>query len=500
MLFGNADRGIGRGEVAESRIEAPFLAAFMVLCAMVLLLVHLRFQHYALTVALAVTMIAFGATVVRVDLGVAILVVVMLMAPEIDLAGKATSEHTLNIRYDDVLIVVIFFGVLVKTAFDGRGAFWRPNPLNGPIVLHYLVCIMATLLAVRANLGAWDRRNAFFVILKMAEYYMVFLLTANALNTLRDVRRQLTLFFAVAAFLSLYAMISAEPGERIGTPFQPQGPEPNTMGGYLIVVMSVAIGLMTQAPHWRQRALFLALMMSAFLPFLFTLSRASYFGALVAFVTLGALGRKWYLLAAVALTLALSPVIMPEAVKERVNYTFQRGEGEPIVIAGRPTGLQVDKSTYERIYVCEKVKFILHVAPWFGGGVGWGKILDSQYARVIMETGLIGLAAFVFLQWRLFRTCRETYRWSRVWMARGLGLGMAAATAGLVAHSFGTISFLIVRIMEPYWLLMALVVVARAAAIEDYARQLQARRRAQAASANRERPAANNRSAPAPAN
>ena len=41
---------------------------------------------------------------------------------------------------------------------------------------------------------------------------------------------------------------------------------------------------------------------------------------------------------------------------------------------------------------------------------------------------------------------------------------------------------------------------ARAAAIEDYARQLQARRRAQAASANRERPAANNRSAPAPAN
>lgn len=483
MLFGNSERGIGRGEVAESRIEVPFLAAFMAFCAVVLLIVHLRFQNYSLTIAMAATMIVFGTTVVRVDLGVAILVIMMLISPEIDLTDKATSEHEVNIRYDDVLIVVIFLGVLVKMAFEGRGALWRPTPINVPIVLHYAVCILSTMLALRANLGSWDRRNAFFVILKIAEYYMLFFLVVNSISGLRQVRRQLIIFFIVATFLSGYALLTMGNGERIGTPFQSQGPEPNTMGGYLLIVMTVALALMTEAPRFRQRVMFLGLLGATFVPFLYTLSRASYFGVIISFVTLGIVGRKWYVVAVVAATLVLSPTVMPTQVKDRVNYTFQRGDGEPVVIAGKPMGFQVDKSTYERIYVWDKVKFILHVAPWLGGGVGWGKILDSQYARVIMETGLIGLAAFVFLQWRLFTTCRQAFRWSNHWMGRGLALGTAAATLGLVAHSLGTISFLIVRIMEPYWLLIALTVVVRAAAIEDYARRLRAQRRANPAPA-----------------
>lgn len=483
MLFSRSERGIGRGEVAESRIEAPFLAAFMAFCAVVLLIAHLQFQNYAITLALAITMMVFGTTVVRVDFGVAILVIVMLISPQIDLTNRGTAEHDLNIRYDDVLIAVIFLGVLVKMAFDGRRGLWRSNPINVPIVLHYSFCVMSTLLAVRANLGAWDSRNALFIILKMAEYYMIFFLVVNSLNNLRDVRRQLTLFFLVATFLSAYVFFSAAPGERLGTPFQTKGPEPNTFGGYLMVVMCVALGIMTQAPNWRRKALFLAIIGVAFVPFLYTLSRASYFGAFVAFLSLGIIGRKWYVVAMVIITIVISPMVMPDAIKDRVNYTFQRGTGEAVVVGGRDTGLQVDKSTYERIYVWEKVRFILQKAPWFGGGVGWGMILDSQYARVIMETGLIGLCAFVFLQWRLFKTSREAFRWSRDWIGRGVALGVASATIGLIVHSLGTISFLIVRIMEPYWLLIALTVVVRSSAIEAYARQLRAQRRAQATAA-----------------
>jgi O-antigen ligase len=81
------------------------------------------------------------------------------------------------------------------------------------------------------------------------------------------------------------------------------------------------------------------------------------------------------------------------------------------------------------------------------------------------------MAAFLFLQYRIWRTAREAYRWSRNWMARGLSIGVLAAMAGLVAHSLGTISFLIVRIMEPFWFLVALTVVVRALAIEEHAAQ-----------------------------
>ena len=63
-------------------------------------------------------------------------------------------------------------------------------------------------------------------------------------------------------------------------------------------------------------------------------------------------------------------------------------------------------------------------------------------------------------------------------MARGLGLGATAATIALITNSLGTISFLIIRIMEPFWFIVALTVVARSVAIENYAQQLSAERAA----------------------
>jgi len=478
MLFGSSQRGIGRGEVAESRVEVPFLAAFMILCAVVVLAVHSYAQNGSLTVALAVTMLVFGMTIVRVDLGVYILVASMLLSPEIDLGPISRGDRELNIRYDDVLIMVIFLGVLVRLAFEGKQRFWRPSPINPGVGLYYGVCIISTLLALRANLAAWDRRDAFFVMLKMAEYYMIFFLVGNALRTTADVRKQLTFFFVVATVVCGYGLVMLRSVERLGTPFEAQGAEPNTLGGYLTIVMAMSMALLTQARTRGLRVLFVLLTAAAFIPFLYTLSRASYFALLVALLAVGLMSRKLYVVLGVGLILALSPVLMPPDVKDRVNYTFQRGGGEPLVIAGKPTGLQVDKSTYERLYVWDKVKFTLRIAPWFGGGVAWGKVLDSQYARVVMETGLFGLAAFLFLQYRVLRTSREAFHWTKNWMGRGVALGASAATIGLIAHSLGTISFLIVRIMEPYWFLIALTVVVRAVVIEDHMRQVQAENRA----------------------
>ena len=47
-------------------------------------------------------------------------------------------------------------------------------------------------------------------------------------------------------------------------------------------------------------------------------------------------------------------------------------------------------------------------------------------------------------------------------------MAVFAITFALIAHSMGTISFLIVRIMEPYWFLVALAMVVRHNAIEDF--------------------------------
>jgi hypothetical protein len=443
----------------------------MVLCAVLLFLIHAYYQSVIVTLGAGATFIVFAITVLRVDWGVYILVVCTLLSPEVDAGAIGMGNRSLNIRIEDFLIIVVFLGVLVRNVWEGQPTFWRPSPINSGIIVYLTICIASTAVAWHRGLPLFraNRTAALFVLLKMVEFYMVFILVGSAIRNRTQMRKQIVVFLTVALIVSVYAIYSRFSAlERVSAPFEKGGTEPNTLGGYLVLVMCICAGLFTQAPSRRMKACLLGITIITFFPFLFTLSRASYIAFVAALVVLSLVGRKWSLLAIMVGVLALSEFIMPPDVKQRVNYTFQEGAGERVYVAGRDTGLQVDKSTYERIYVWQKVRYNLSVWPWLGGGVEWGRILDSQYARVLIETGLLGFAAFMFLQWRLLLTTRQAYLWTDDWFARGLSMGAFTATVALVVHSMGTISFLIVRIMEPYWFLIALATVTRSIALEEY--------------------------------
>jgi len=482
MASFSSQQGIGRGEIPESRVETPFAMAAMLVATLGVLAAYVYFRDPALTLALAVSALIFGVTILRADFGVYALVVAMMFSPEVHAGGVGHGERQLMLRYDDILIIVIFLGVVAKATFEGKPLLWLPSPVNRGLVAYYAVCLLSTLLALRLSVPAWDKKLAFFILLKMAEFYMIFVLVGNAVRGLRQVRNQLTVFLLVALVVCIGCIAQIGSVERLTAPFEKGSPEPNTLGGYLIIIMSLTAALFFHAPKLIQKAVFLGLFAAALLPFLFSLSRASFIAAIVALLTLGILllprGRGVFVIALVVGVLLFSHVLMPPEVMDRVNYTFQRGSGVPLFIGSWDTGIQVDKSTYERIYVWKKVLYDLRAWPWFGGGIAWGKVYDSQYARVIKETGLLGLAAFLFMQRRLLRTAKEARRWSRDWMARGLAMAMTASIVGLIVHSMGTITFLIIRIMEPFWFLMALTAVCRAAAIEEYRQRVMAQKQA----------------------
>lgn len=481
MALFRSERGIGRGEVAESQIEVPMFAACMLLCSVCLVFQHLILANDSLTLALAVSLVVFGGTVLKVEVGLFVLLAAMMLSPEIELAEGSNVLRSVTVRYGDLLIVIIFLGVMVKLTFEGRVRLWQPSPINAAIVTYYGVCILSTLLALERALPAWDRVDAFFVMVKMLEFYLIFFLVAHAVRRSREIRAPLAMLYLVMLAVSIYAIYSIRTTPRVSAPFEHGGTEPNTLGGYLVLCLCVALGLLLQAPRPRQKLLFLAIGITGFIPLLYTLSRASY-GALVAgVVVIAVITRNYIIIAAVAGVLLFSAAIMPERVIERVTNTVPDQGGVQLEILGRDLGVSVDKSTYERVHVWRKVGFILSLgAPYFllGGGVAWESVLDSQYARVLLETGFLGFLAFVFLQWRLLKTAREAYLWTEDWMSRGIALGMLGATIALIVHSIGTISFLIVRIMEPYWFLMALVVSIRNEALAIHWQRHRARKQA----------------------
>jgi hypothetical protein len=466
-----SQRGIGRGEIAEGQAEVPLFIVLMLGAALGLLLLHVFVQNNAVTIAAAVSMLVFGATVVRVEYGLYILLIAMLLSPEIEAGSVGTHDELgVNLRYDDVLIVVIFLGVMLKHAFEGLPPIARPSPINAGIAAYYATCLVSSVLAMRLSVPAWDKDVAFFTLLKMLEFYLIFFMVGMSVTSMDEVRRQLKVFFAVSLIVCIYGIVSIGTQPRVSAPFEAGGTEPNTFGGYLMIVMVAALSLAMYAPRRDARWIMYGLAAVASVPFVMTLSRASYASMLVALVLLGVFSRRYWLVGLVAVVLLAAPALFPAAVIQRVQSTFEP-EGVAVEVPVVGSEVLIDKSAYERVYVWQKVRHNLGVWPVFGGGVSWDTVLDSQFARVIIETGLVGLAAFLFLLWRITQTSRQAFRWSRDWVAKALGLAMLVNTIALMVHSFGTISFLIVRVMEPFWFLMALVVVSRQIALLDHAQR-----------------------------
>ena len=53
----------------------------------------------------------------------------------------------------------------------------------------------------------------------------------------------------------------------------------------------------------------------------------------------------------------------------------------------------------------------------------------------------------------------EAYRIASDNLSKGLAMGLFAGFLGLLVHCFGSNTFIVVRIMEPFWFLMGIVVV-----------------------------------------
>jgi O-antigen ligase len=96
-------------------------------------------------------------------------------------------------------------------------------------------------------------------------------------------------------------------------------------------------------------------------------------------------------------------------------------------------------------------------SPIVGRGVTGFRFIDAQYPRLLVESGLLGFAAFSWLVGALLVAVARVYRDADAPMVRGLAGGFLAAIVGILAHGIGANSFIIIRIMEPFWLLAALV-------------------------------------------
>ncbi|MBW1612835.1 MAG: O-antigen ligase family protein [Deltaproteobacteria bacterium] len=419
---------------------------------------------FVTNVSAVVAVLLFAALIIVIasflsaEIALYMLIFSMLLSPEFTvgaIGGKAALGRGVTLRFDDILLVIIGFSWFLKTAIRKELGLFLRTPLNRPIAYYVMVCLVATLFGL--IMGRVKGLTGFFFVLKYFEYFIVYFMVVNHLRDKKQVERFVMTMLIVCLIVCLVAIYQIPAGGRVSAPFEGEVGEPNTLGGYLIFMLSITLGLLLTYGSKKQKGLFAALTVFILISLLATLSRSSWLALGPMFIALIYFSKKrMVIIVPLILITVLFPFILPSNVKKRALFTFTQPRERGQIKVG---GLRVDTSTSARLNSWKNVlikDFIRH--PILGYGVTGYSFLDAQYPRVLAETGLVGFVFFVWLLVVVFRNALYSYRNTADPLFSGLSLGYLAGFIAMLVHAIGANTFIIVRIMEPFWFLTAMII------------------------------------------
>ena len=415
---------------------------------------------------LIILLLVFVSTFIWPEAGLYVVIFSMLLSPEIiagDISGKATLGRGLTLRLEDFLLLFIALSWFARTAVDKSTGLFRKTPLNQPIAAYIIACLLATLWGkITGNIQGVA---GFFFVLKYFEYVIVFFMVVNFVKTTAQAKRLLFCLFLTCFIVSIYGLIQIPGGGRVSAPFEGAVGEPNTFGGYLVFLGAVTCALIDHLKDVRIRLGLALLVIVLFISLIYTQSRSSYLAVIPSYVALSLLSqRRFYLLSGLIIVLVVSPFILPPVAKERITQTFAKQEASSGQIKlGKIT---LDPSASARIIGYKEALSAWREEPILGYGVTGHRFIDAQYPRMLVETGVVGMLAFLWLIYALFRV-GIIWRHSKDDLLRGLSVGLIAGLTGLLTHAVGANTFIIVRIMEPFWFLVGIVIVLAAISEES---------------------------------
>ncbi len=386
-----------------------------------------------------------------------LLIASMLLSPEFmvgELLGKGTGGRGITLRFDDILLIVIGLGWFAKAAIRKDLGLFLKTPLNRPIAYYIIACLISTLVGF-----AMDRltlKTGLFYVLKYFEYFIVYFMAVNHLRDKEQIKRFVMVMLAVCMVICVIAILQIPAGGRVTAPFEGEIGEPNTLGGYLVLMLSITLGLLVTSDSMKRKTFLGILMVLIILPLLATLSRSSWLAVgpmLLALIYFSK--RKMAIVVPVVIIALIVPFVMPHAVKDRALFTVAQRKHPGQIEIGN---IRLDTSTSARITSWKKVltkDFIKH--PVLGYGVTGYRFLDAQYPKILIETGILGFIAFSLLIFSIYKHALSTYRNTSDPFFSGISLGYLAGFVAMLAHSIGTNIFVIVRIMEPFWFLTAII-------------------------------------------
>lgn len=348
-----------------------------------------------------------------------------------------------------------------------RKAAWRRTPLDLPVCA-FVICGAISIL------GSPDRFISTYNFgYLMGHYLLTYCLITQNIASVEQVKRLFRVLFLSASVTALYGFYQYLYGVDISQFRWVDGEQfpdlhvrvfstmenPNIYAGFLVMIISIAIGVLLTVTEWRKRVLYIGLIIGLSTCLALTYSRSgwvSFFGMLT---VLGIMRNKhflWFLIIAPLLAIWINPMLL-ERLLSIIN--------------------PVDTSSALRLALWESSLAMLLEHPL--SGIGWGAYwlvypaydffinnsettiyhAHNMFLHIGAELGFLGLGAFIWLLTSMMRLTVILYQGCCRPDVCGVALGLCAAFVAIIINGLTDYVLFNIQMSILLWALTGLTVV-----------------------------------------
>jgi len=198
--------------IATQQLEGSTRAAVFLLAVIAIALCGAMLANklsLGIAVASVLALIIFTFSFVSTEVALYMLIFSMLLGPQLTVGGgddiAAARGRGVALRADDILVAIIGLSWFLRMAVNKDLGLFRRTPLNVPIAVYFVICIVATV----HGYYLMKRLNplvGFFFILKYFEYFLIYFMAVNHLREKEQIRRFLIAMLLVCFCVCVFAI------------------------------------------------------------------------------------------------------------------------------------------------------------------------------------------------------------------------------------------------------------------------------------------------------
>jgi O-antigen ligase len=373
----------------------------------------------------------------------------------------------------DILMVALIIGWLIRGR-SRTGKIYEKTSSNFPIFFYiiftyisllwgtfYLNLDIGTLIDVN-NIRLQDWKN-------LVELPILYFITVNNVKDRKWLKLIIltglvSMFFANFFFyreFRWYKRPYYTHDMRVNASFSYLGP--NELGAFFAQYAIIVITLLLFAPGFKVKIFLGVLFAFNFYCVMYSYSRAAYLAFPISLAFILLFKSKKLLLVFIVL-LCLAPRLLPMSVMQRIEMTMLSEEEKTAQEESAPEGGKVllDSSSEGRFGLWENALKQFQENPILGTGFRtysgrYGVDTHNNFAKMLAESGIIGLLIYLYLYYLAFKSGWQLYRISKDWELKGLGLGFAGCVIANIIVNTTHDNWSYLNLMGFYWIFWGLV-------------------------------------------